>query len=209
MVPSCAEGGVLGVLPGVIGLIQATEAIKLLCGIGRTLVGRLLVYDALQMTFRELKLKKDPNCPVCGKNPTVTKLIDYEVFCGLGRGQTAPAAQQSSQTVANGVQDISVQELKQKLDRKEDFVFLDVREPFEYQIAKISGTKLVPLGQLESHLSELESFKDREIVAHCHHGGRSRRALEFLRSKGFKNLKNVAGGIDDWSVKIDPTVPRY
>ena len=201
MVPSCAEGGVLGVLPGVIGLIQATEAIKLLCGIGRTLVGRLLVYDALQMTFRELKLKKDPNCPVCGKKPTITKLIDYEVFCGLTRGGAAPSSQ--------GVTDISVQELKSKLDQRQDFVFLDVREPFEYQIAKIAGTRLIPLGQIESRLAELESFKDKEIVAHCHHGGRSRRALEFLYAKGFKKLKNLAGGIDDWSLKIDPAVPRY
>ncbi len=201
MVPSCAEGGVLGILPGVIGLIQATEAVKLIVGIGRPLIGRLLVYDALQMTFRELKLRKDPTCPVCGKNPTIKKLIDYEVFCGLRRGEPAQAA--------GGVQDISVEDLKKKLDQKQDFVFLDVREPFEYQIAKIKGTKLIPLGQIESHLDELGSFKDKEVVAHCHHGGRSRRALEFLRSKGFKNLKNVAGGIDDWSVKIDPSVPRY
>ncbi len=198
MVPSCAEGGVLGVLPGVIGTIQATEAIKILTGIGRTLVGRLMVYDALQMTFRELKLRKDPACPVCGTNPTVTSLIDYEVFCGLNR----PAA-------PSGVEEISVEDLKKKLDGREDFVFIDVREPFEYQIAKLPKAKLIPLGQIENHLAELESFKEKEIVAHCHHGGRSRRALEFLRSKGFKKLKNVAGGIDDWSIKIDPSVARY
>ncbi len=199
MVPSCAEGGVLGVLPGVIGTIQATEAIKILTGVGRTLVGRLMVYDALQMTFRELKIRKDPSCPVCGTNPTVTKLIDYEVFCGLNRG----AVKQSA------VQEISVIDLKEKLDAKEDFVFIDVREPFEYQIAKIKNAKLIPLGQLEKHLPELEAFKDKEIVAHCHHGGRSRRALEFLQTKGFKKLKNVAGGIDEWAIKVDPATPRY
>lgn len=200
MVPSCAEGGVLGILPGVIGLIQATEAVKLIVGIGRTLVGRLLVYDALQMTFRELKLRKDPSCPVCGENPTIKKLIDYEEFCGMGRGQ---AATQSL------VVDISVEDLKKKMDKKEKFVFIDVREPFETQIASIPGAKLIPLGQIENHISELEAFKDKEIVAHCHHGGRSRRALMMLQTKGFKNLKNVAGGIDAWSIKIDPSVARY
>ena len=201
MVPSCAEGGVLGILPGVIGLIQATEAIKLMVGIGNPLIGRLLVYDALQMTFRELKLRKDPNCPVCGKNPTIKKLIDYEAFCGLGRGE-APASE-------NGVAEISVEELKQRLDRREDFVLLDVREPFEHQMAHIEGAKLIPLGQIEQRLGELDSFRDKEIVAHCHHGGRSRRALEFLHSKGFKKLKNITGGIDEWSLKVDPSVPRY
>lgn len=199
MVPSCAEGGVLGVLPGVIGLIQATEAVKIIMGIGKTLMGRLLVYDALQMTFRELKLRKDPNCPVCGKNPSVTKLIDYEQFCGLSRG----GADHS------GVAEISVEDLKRKIDAKEDFVLIDVREPFEYQIAHLKHAKLIPLGNLENHLKELEAFKDKEIVAHCHHGGRSRRALELLKTKGFKNLKNVAGGIDDWAVRIDPNLPRY
>jgi len=202
MVPSCAEGGVLGILPGVIGLIQATEAVKLIVGIGTTLIGRLIVYDALQMTFRELKLQKDPDCPVCGKNPTVKELIDYEQFCGLTRGE-------SMQTQENGVVDITVEELKRKIDKKEDFVFLDVREDFEYQIANIEGTKLMPLSQFESRVSELESLKDKEIVAHCHHGGRSRQALEMLKSKGFKNLKNVAGGIHEWSVQIDSSVPQY
>ncbi len=200
MVPSCAEGGVLGVLPGIIGVIQATEAIKLIVGIGKPLIGRLLVYDALQMTFRELKIRKDPSCPVCGKNPTITKLIDYEQFCGLGRG-TAPSA--------SGVEEISVSDLKRMLDGREEFVFIDVREPFEHQIAHIGKAKLIPLGQLEQHLKELEAAKNKTIVAHCHHGGRSRRALEFLRSKGFSKLKNVAGGIDEWSVEIDPKVPRY
>jgi molybdopterin/thiamine biosynthesis adenylyltransferase/rhodanese-related sulfurtransferase len=200
MVPSCAEGGVLGVLPGVIGLIQATEAIKLIVGIGKPLIGRLMVYDALQMTFRELKIRKDPACPVCGKNPTVTKLIDYEQFCGLGRG--------SAQT-NTGVEEISVRDLKGMLDAKEDFVFIDVRENFEYQIAHLPKAQLIPLAALERHLPELEAFKSKTIVAHCHHGGRSRRALEFLRSKGFSKLKNVAGGIDAWSLEVDPTLPRY
>lgn len=203
MVPSCAEGGVLGILPGVIGLIQATEAVKLIVGIGRSLVGRLLVYDALQMTFRELKLKKDPNCPVCGDHPTITELIDYEQFCGLTRGGKPMASGEDD------VIDITVEDLKEKIDKKEDFLFIDVREPFEYQIAKIAGTKLIPLGQIEARLGEFEAYKNKEIVAHCHHGGRSRRALEFLKSKGFKHLKNVAGGIDQWSVLIDPSVSRY
>lgn len=200
MVPSCAEGGVLGVLPGVIGTIQATEAIKILTGIGRTLVGRLMVYDALQMTFRELKIRKDPNCPVCGKNPTVTKLIDYEVFCGFNRNAAVRD---------KGVDEIGVQDLKKKMDAKEDFVLLDVREPFEYQIASLKNAKQIPLGQLERALPELEALKDKEIVALCHHGMRSRRALELLQTKGFKKLKNVAGGIDEWAVKIDPSVARY
>lgn len=202
MVPSCAEGGVLGVLPGVVGTVQATEAIKLLIGIGTTLVGRLLVYDALRMSFRELKIQKDPECPVCSKHPTVTQLIDYEQFCGLGRGGAAAQGDE-------GVTEISVEELKRKLDKREDFVLLDVREPFEYEIGHIKGSQLIPLGQLEKRLQELESLKDKEIVAHCHHGGRSRRALEFLHSKGFKKLKNVTGGIDEWSLKVDLSVPRY
>ncbi len=201
MVPSCAEGGVLGILPGIIGLIQATEAVKLICGIGRTLVGRLMVYDALQMTFRELKLRKDPDCPVCGKNPTIKKLIDYEQFCGLNRG--------AAQAQGAAIKEISPVELKKKLDQKEDFILIDVRENFEYQIAKIPGAKLIPLGQLESKLAELNGFKGKEVVAHCHHGGRSRRALEFLKTKGFKNLVNVSGGIDEWALTVDPSVARY
>ncbi len=200
LVPSCAEGGVLGILPGVIGLIQATEAIKLIVGIGRTLVGRLMVYDALQMTFRELKLKKDPDCPVCGKNPTITKLIDYEAFCGMGRGDAGDGG---------GISEISVEDLKTKLDAGQEFCLIDVREKFEFEIARIPGAKLIPLAQLPGRLAELESFQGKEVVAHCHHGGRSRRALEFLKSKGFKNLKNVSGGIDHWSLRIDSSVARY
>lgn len=200
MVPSCAEGGVLGILPGVIGLIQATEAVKILVGIGRTLVGRLMVYDALQMTFRELKIRKDPSCPVCGDHPTITELIDYNEFCGLTRGD---ASQNDL------IKEIDVETLKAKLDDKGDFFFLDVRESFETQIAKIEGAVLIPVGQIEDRMAELERFRDKEIVAHCHHGGRSRKALEILKSKGFKKLVNVAGGIDDWSIKIDPSVARY
>lgn len=200
MVPSCAEGGVLGILPGTIGLIQATEVVKQIVGIGRSLVGRLMVYDALQMTFRELKLRKDPNCPVCGENPTITELIDYQEFCGMTRGE---AVQDDS------IEEISVEDLKVKLDNKEDFVFIDVREPFESDIAKIEGAKLMPLGQLESQLEELKGAEGKEIVAHCHHGGRSRKALEILQANGFKVLKNVTGGIDEWSLRIDESIPRY
>lgn len=199
MVPSCAEGGVLGILPGTIGVIQATEAVKLICGIGKSLVGRLMVYDALNMTFRELKLRKDPNCPACGENPTIKSLIDYEQFCGLKNHN----AEQSA------VKEISVQDLKAKIDAKEEFLLLDVREPFEFQIAKIPGGKLMPLEDIETKLKEFESFKDEEIVAYCHRGPRSRRALEILHSKGFKNLKNVAGGIDAWAIHIDTSVSRY
>ena len=201
MVPSCAEGGVLGILPGTIGLIQATEAIKLIVGIGRTLIGRLLVYDALAMTFRELKIRRDPECPVCGDHPTVTELIDYEQFCGLGRGDTADEE--------GGVQELSVEELKQKLDAREDFLLLDVRENFESEIVKLEGATLIPLAQLPQRLKDLEAYRNKEIIAHCHHGGRSRRALEYLHEQGFKNLKNVTGGIDAWSLKVDPSVPRY
>ena len=201
MVPSCAEGGVLGVLPGVIGTIQATEAVKIITGIGKPLVGRLMVYDALQMTFRELKVRKDPNCPVCSENPSITELVDYEQFCGLNRGQASQA--QSS------IDEISVEDLKSKLGQEKDFILIDVREPFEHQIAHIPDAKLIPLGKIESQIKDLESYKEKVIVAHCHHGGRSRKALEILASKGFKKLVNVAGGIDEWSVKVDPSVPRY
>jgi len=199
MVPSCAEGGVLGILPGTIGLIQATEAIKLIVGIGRPLIGRLIVYDALQMSFRELKLKKDPNCPVCGANPTVTKLIDYEQFCGIGRGQESE----------DQIQDMSVEDLKKRMDAKEDLLILDIREPFEHQIAQIKGATLIPPRQLENRLSEIESYKEKDIVAYCHHGPRSRRALHLLKGKGYKKLHNLRGGIDEWALKIDTSIARY
>lgn len=200
MVPSCAEGGVLGILPGVIGVIQATEAVKLIVGQGEPLMGRLLLYNALDMTFRTLKLRRDKNCPVCGDRPTVTQLIDYEAFCGLKRGEGKQAVT---------IPEITVFELKAKMDRKDDFVLLDVREPFEYEIAKIPGSRLIPVGQLQNRLSELEPFKDKEIVAHCKLGGRSAKAVELLLNSGFKKVWNVVGGIAEWSNKIDPSVPKY
>ena len=203
LVPSCAEGGVLGVLPGVIGTIQATEAIKLITGIGEPLIGRFLIYDALRMKFRELKLKKDPECPVCGTNPTVTELIDYEQFCGV-----APAAPEVAvSTSTNNDTETDVKELKRKLDAKEDFFLLDVREPNEFQIGRIPGSTLIPLGEVPQRVSEIP--RDKEIVVHCKMGGRSAKAAAFLRQQGYKNVKNLKGGILDWSDKIDPTVPKY
>lgn len=198
MVPSCAEGGVLGILPGLIGVIQATEAVKFIVGTGELLIGKLLLYDALKMTFRTLKLRRDKNCPVCGDRPTVTKLIDYEAFCGVTRGESRGESM---------IPEISVFDLKSKLDRKEKFLLLDVREPFEYEMAKISGSKLIPLGQLAERLGELD--QNQPIVAHCKLGGRSSRAVELLLKNGFKNVWSVAGGITAWSDKIDPSVPKY
>jgi len=200
MVPSCAEGGVLGILPGVIGVIQATEAVKLIVGQGEPLIGRLLLYNALDMSFRTLKLRRDKNCPVCGDRPTITKLIDYEAFCGLKRGE-------GGQTVT--IPEITVYELKAKMDKKDDFLLLDVREPFENQIARIAGSRLIPIGELPNRLAELESYKDKEIVAHCKLGGRSAKAVELLLRSGFKKVWNVVGGISEWSNKIDPSVPKY
>ena len=203
LVPSCAEGGVLGVLPGVIGTIQATEAIKLITGIGEPLVGRFLIYDALRMKFRELKLKKDPDCPVCGTNPTVTELIDYEQFCGV-----APAAPEVGvNTSTSNETETDVNELKRKIDAKEDFFLLDVREPNEFQIGRIPGSTLIPLGEVPQRVSEIP--RDKEIVVHCKMGGRSAKAAAFLRQQGYKNVKNLKGGILDWSDKIDPSVPKY
>ncbi len=198
LVPSCAEGGVLGILPGLVGLIQATEAIKLILGTGDPLIGRLLLVDALGMKFRELKLRKNPDCVVCGSNPTVTKLIDYEEFCGL-RGQEKPVNQ-------SGVPEISVEELKRRLDAKEDFVLVDVREPHEYKICNLNGN-LIPLGEIPRRVNELDPAK--EIVIHCHHGGRSARAVAFLRQAGFSKVSNLAGGIHAWADRIDPRMPKY
>ena len=196
LVPSCAEGGVLGILPGTIGLIQATEAVKLILGIGEPLVGRLLLYDALGMRFRELKLRRNPECPVCGDHPTVTKLIDYQQFCGVVKQETPV-----------DTSEIDALELKTKLDRKEDFVLLDVREPHEFQICRIPGSILIPLGDLPKRVSELDS--SAEIVAHCKMGGRSAKAVDFLRQSGFKRVRNMKGGILAWSDKVDPSVPKY
>ncbi len=194
LAPSCAEGGVLGVLPGVIGTIQAIEAIKLILGIGKPLIGRLLTFDALAMEWRALKIKKNPDCPLCGKKPSITKLIDYEAFCGL------------KETQMPAIPEISVEDLKAKLDAGEKFILLDVREPHEYEIAQIKGSRLIPLGSLPEKFSELD--KTQPIVVHCKMGGRSARAVEFLRSKGYDAV-NAAGGIHAWSERIDPTVPQY
>jgi sulfur-carrier protein adenylyltransferase/sulfurtransferase len=197
LVPSCAEGGVLGILPGLIGVIQATETIKLILGQGDPLIGRLLLVDALGMKFRELKLRKSPDCPVCGKNPTVKELIDYNEFCGI-RGEEAP--------VATDVPAITVEELKQQLDAKKDLFILDVREPHEYQICNLNGY-LIPLGDLPKRVHELDS--SREIVAHCRSGVRSGKAVTFLRQAGFKKVHNLTGGILAWADKIDPKMPKY
>jgi sulfur-carrier protein adenylyltransferase/sulfurtransferase len=198
LVPSCAEGGVLGILPGLVGLIQATEAIKLILGAGDPLIGRLLLVDALGMKFRELKLRKNPDCVVCGTHPTVTKLIDYEEFCGL-RGEEKPVS-------ASGVPEITVEELKRRLDAKEDFVLVDVREAHEYQICNLNG-QLIPLGELPRRVSELDPAK--EMVVHCRSGQRSARAVSFLRQAGFAKVSNLAGGILAWADRIDPKVPKY
>ena len=202
LVPSCAEGGVLGVLPGIIGVIQATEAIKLMLGIGEPLVGRFLIYDALKMRFRELKLRKDPECPVCGTSPTVTELIDYEQFCGI---LPEPRAQPAGTAVNEW--EITPVELKQRLDAGDDLFILDVREPNEYQINRIPGSMLIPLGELPRRYQELDS--DREIVAHCKMGGRSAKAVEYLRSVGFARVKNLRGGVLEWIDKVDPSQPKY
>ncbi|HEV2222007.1 MAG TPA: molybdopterin-synthase adenylyltransferase MoeB [Candidatus Acidoferrales bacterium] len=199
LVPSCAEGGVLGVLPGIIGCIQAMETIKLIIGKGEPLVGRLLLFDALGMRFRELKLRKNPECPVCGEHPTVTKLIDYAEFCGI-RGEEAPA-----QTAA-AVPEITVKQLKQRLDCGDDLYILDVREPHEYQICNLNG-HLIPIGELPKRVSELDS--SREIVAHCRSGKRSAEAVEFLTKAGFRKIWNLKGGILAWSDEVDPSVPKY
>ena len=197
LVPSCAEGGVLGVLPGIVGTIQAAETLKLIIGKGDPLIGRLLLFDALGMKFRELKLRKNPECPVCGDHPTVTKLIDYQEFCGI-RGEEAPAAPTT-------VPEITPRELKARLDRGDDIYILDVREPHEYQICNIGG-HLIPLGELSRRVNELDS--SREIVAHCRSGKRSAEASEFLRKAGFRKIWNLKGGILAWSDEVDPNVPE-
>jgi sulfur-carrier protein adenylyltransferase/sulfurtransferase len=196
LVPSCAEGGVLGILPGAIGTIQATETVKLILGIGEPLIGRILLYDALGMRFREMKLRKDPNCPVCGENPTVTELIDYQEFCGIPQANAQ----------ADEVPEITVEELKEKLDNGGSVSILDVREPHEYEVANI-GARLIPLGELPERLIELD--KDDALAVHCKTGGRSARAVRLLREAGFQNVYNVKGGITAWSEEIDPSVPKY
>jgi sulfur-carrier protein adenylyltransferase/sulfurtransferase len=204
LVPSCAEGGVLGVLPGIIGLIQATEATKLILGIGEPLIGRFLIYDALKMRFRELKLRKDPDCPVCGTHPTVTRLIDYEQFCGV-RPDPAPAPTTSGGTVNEW--EITPVELKRRLDAGEQLQIVDVREPNEYQINRIPGTTLIPLGELPRRYQELDL--DREIILHCKMGGRSAKAQDYLRTVGITNTKNLKGGVLAWIDQVDPSQPKY
>ena len=199
LVPSCAEGGVLGVLPGIVGAIQAAETLKLIIGKGEPLVGRLLLFDALAMRFRELKLRKNPECPVCGGHPTITKLIDYEEFCGIRGEESASPAQAV-------VPEISPRELKARLDRGDDLFILDVREPHEFQICNLGG-HLIPLGELSRRVNELDS--SREIVAHCRSGKRSAEAVEFLRSAGFRKVLNLKGGILAWSDEVDASVPKY
>jgi adenylyltransferase/sulfurtransferase len=200
LVPSCAEGGVLGILPGTIGLIQATEAVKLILGIGESLVGRLLLYDALGMHFRELKLRKNPECPICGDHPTITGLIDYHQFCGVPQ---QPAKQESKLTD----DEIEVTEVKEKLDRGDAFVLIDVREPHEYQICNIPAAKLIPLGEVGKRLGELDPEAD--IVIHCKSGMRSAKACGILKAAGFKHVRNMKGGILAWSDRVDRSVPKY
>ena len=197
MVPSCAEGGVLGVLPGIIGLVQATETLKVILGIGKSLLNRLLLFDALEMKFRELKLRRDPECPLCGAHPTITKLVDYENFCGI-----------TNKELAMHPDEVTVQDMKRALDDPQlGIKVIDVREPDEQQIAHVEGVPLVPMSQLASRCSELDPAQPYYI--HCHSGGRSLRAVEFLRGRGFKAVKSVRGGITAWSKEIDPRVPKY
>jgi molybdopterin/thiamine biosynthesis adenylyltransferase/rhodanese-related sulfurtransferase len=192
-VPNCAQAGVLGVLPGIIGMLQAIETLKLILGIGEPLVGRLLHFDALKVKFRELNLRSDPQCPVCGENPTIFSPIDYEQFCGMRDEGTIP--------------EMSAHELKRKMDAGEPFELIDVREPFEYEIARIDGAKLIPLGEITERLDELTG--EQPIVVHCHSGTRSAQAARLLQQRGFANVYNLEGGIDAWSDQIDSNVPKY
>jgi sulfur-carrier protein adenylyltransferase/sulfurtransferase len=201
LVPSCAEGGVLGILPGLIGVIQATEVIKLILGKGEPLIGRLLLIDALGMKFRELKLRKNPDCPACGTRRTVTKLIDYNEFCGIRGEEKSP-----EKSVDAAIPEMQVEELKRRLDAGDDLFVLDVREPHEYQICNIKG-HLIPLGDLPNRVHELDS--SREIVAHCRSGVRSAKAVAFLQQAGFKRVHNLAGGILAWADRVDPKMPKY
>jgi len=215
LVPSCAEGGVLGVLPGIIGMIQATEAVKLILGIGEPLIGRFVIYDALKMRFRELKLRKDPDCPVCGTNPTVTELIDYEQFCGVAAVEPsvspitapAPGTSRASSVGAGGVPELTARELKAWMDEDPRLQVIDVREPFEAQISRIEGAKLIPLGELPKRVGELDPTRD--LVIHCKVGGRSAKAVTFLRENGFPQAINLKGGILAWSDQVDPSQPKY
>ena len=192
-VPNCAQAGVLGVLPGIIGMLQAIETVKLIVGIGEPLVGRLLHFDALKVKFRELNLRRDPECPVCGENPTIFSPIDYEQFCGARNEEAIPT--------------MSAHELKRKMDAREPFELIDVREAFEYEIARIDGAKLIPLGEIAERADELQ--REQPIVVHCHSGRRSAEAVRQLQQRGFANVYNLEGGIDAWSDQVDPGVPKY
>jgi adenylyltransferase/sulfurtransferase len=200
MVPSCAEGGVLGILPGTVGLMQATEAVKQIIGKGRSLVGRMMQYDALEMTFKEFKLRRDPQCPVCGDNPTVTELIDYEQFCGVGRGGEEEAD-------LDGVREISVQTLKQWMDEKKKFRLIDVREETEWEICNIPGATLMPLGTLSANVNQIDSSD--EVVLQCKSGARSAKACKLLQKFGYKKIYNLEGGIIKWAEEIDSSMPTY
>ena len=198
LVPSCAEGGVLGILPGLVGLIQATEVIKLILEKGESLAGRLLLFDALEMNFRQLKLRKNPACPACGENPTIKELIDYEQFCGI-----QPQVEESR----TGIEEVTATQLKAELDQGKDLYILDVRNPVEYEICKIEGAHLIPLDELLSRIHELDSARD--IVAHCRSGARSAKAIEMLQGAGFRKLRNLKGGILAWADEVDPSIPKY
>ena len=199
-VPSCAEGGVLGILPGVVGTIQATETVKLIIGVGEPLINRFMIYDALRMKFRELKLRRDPECPVCGDRPTVTQLIDYEQFCGIA--PTSPASDDSTSG-----DDVTVEELKFFIDNNDGVFLLDVREPQEHQICSIPGSVLIPLGELPNRISDLGGHED--VVVHCKSGVRSAKAVKILSDAGFKKVRNLSGGILRWIDVVDPSLPKY
>ena len=214
LVPSCAEGGVLGILPGLVGVIQATEVIKLILGIGEPLIGRLLLIDALGMGFRTLKLRKNPDCPACGTHRTVTQLIDYDQFCGIAKpAAVGPLEVAQNQAVADaaivdGIPQITVEVLKSKLDTSADIFVLDVREQHEYPIANL-GAPLIPVGELEKRVAELAAHRDREVIVHCRSGARSQKAAIILKNAGFSNVSNLTGGILAWADKIDTSMPKY
>jgi sulfur-carrier protein adenylyltransferase/sulfurtransferase len=206
LVPNCAEGGVMGVLPGIVGSIQATEALKLLLGGGEPLIGRLLLFDALRMRFREMRLRRDPACPACGENPSIHELIDYERFCGLS---PAEGTHPESETMSDAIPEITPAELKERLDRGDPLTIIDVREPFEWEIGNLEahGARLIPLGQVPERLDEIAP--DEEIVLQCRSGARSAKALELLRGHGYERLWNLKGGILAWSDQVDPSIPKY
>jgi len=201
MVPSCAEGGVIGILPGIVGLIQGLEAVKLIIGRGNTLIGRLVLFDALNFEFQELKIRRDHSCPVCGDNPTVKELIDYNQFCGIEESQRVMPFDPE--------REITTQELHRRLLSGEDLTIIDVREIGEYQIVRMKDTKLIPLNEIERRMGELKGLENKEIITHCHHGVRSLRALDKLKRAGFKNVKSLHGGIDAWASEIEPDLVRY